>query len=222
MTKNQAATPSSSMGDINPSQMSLDLGADFAQHCLATGPVSTEFDFNAFRVPANFNAIGGIKKVIASVPAKKPGTQTYFRVHPDKAWQMEALILQLKEDGENYVVSTDLFGELSNECRLKVLYTYVTREGNVGVWPVNMPGEDGRLDPWSESAHAAAKHAQSHWVRLVANRNLGAYDVMEATGLSDEPNWPDLDFMKLLSLAFKDRIISDLSHPIVRKLRGEA
>lgn len=207
--------------EVDPNQLKLDLGDDLSQHSVAAAPFAADLDLTAFRVPSNFNAIGGIKKVITSVPAKKPGTQTYFRVHPGAEWQMQALILQLKEDGDNYFVLPNLFDELANECRPKQLYTYVTREGNVGLWPVNMPGEDGRLDPWSESAHAAAKHAQEHWVRLVANRHLGAYDVMEATGLVDEPKWPDFDFKKLLSLGFKDRIISDLSHPIIRKLRGE-
>lgn len=210
--------PSLSSAEFKPQ---ADAG-DLTQHALAYSANATgELDLAAFRVPSNFNVIGGIKKVITSAPAKKPGTQTYFRVRPGEEWQMQALILQLKEDGENYFVRTNLFEELSNECRAKVLYTYITREGNVGLWPVNMPGEDGRLDPWSESAHAAAKHAQSHWVRLVANRHLGAYDVMEASNLADKPVWPDLDFTKLVSLAFKDRVISDMSHPIVRKLRGE-
>lgn len=209
--------------EVNPNQQPLDLAGDLSQQAISPASAApAELDLTAYRVSSNFNAIGGIKKVITNVPAKKPGTQTYFRVRPGADWQMQALILSLKEDGENYFVLPSLFDELANECRPKVLYTYVTREGNVGLWPVNMPGEDGRLDPWSESALAAAKHAQNHWVRLVANRHLGAYDVMEATGLVDEPKWPDLDFKKLLSLAFKERIISDLSHPIVRKLRGEA
>lgn len=217
MTKNQTAASSSSTADINPNQLLLDLG----QQGIAMNPAAIDLDLTTFRVSANFNAIGGIKKVITNVPAKKPGTQTYFRVRPDAEWQMPALILQLKEDGDNYFVKPDLFDELANECRPKMLYTYITREGNVGLWPVNLPGEDGRLDPWSESAHAAAEHAQKHWVRLVANRQLGAYDVMEASGLADEPTWPEFDFKKLLALAFKDRLISDLSHPIIRKLRGE-
>lgn len=218
MAANNKLSPSSV--EAKP-QGDADAG-DLSQHALARSASGTdELDLTTFRVPANFNVIGGIKKVITNVPAKKPGTQTYFRVRPEGEWQMEALILQLKEDGENYLVTRGLFDELYNECRPKVLYTYVTREGNIGLWPVNMPGEDGRLDPWSESAHAAAKHAQSHWVRLVANRQLGAYDVMEASNLADKPVWPDLDFKKLVSLAFKDRVISDMSHPIVRKLRGE-
>ncbi len=220
MAKN---TPLSVSADAGCTRLSQDnVGNDLTKHALpAAVPVTDELDLTAYRVPSDFNVIGGIKKIITSVPAKKPGAQTYFRVRRGAEWQLQALILQLREDGENYFVLPHLFDELANECRPKVLYTYVTREGNVGLWPVNMPGQDGRLDPWSESAHAAAAHAQDYWIRLVANRHLGAYDVMEATGLVDEPKWPEFDFKKLLSLAFKDRIIADLSHPLIRKLRGE-
>jgi hypothetical protein len=36
-----------------------------------------------------------------------------------------------------------------------------------------------------------------------------------------EPNWPELPFKELLRVAFKDKYINSLDHPILRKLRGE-
>ena len=208
--------------EINPNLESLDLGVDLTQHALEAAPtLASNLDLTAFRLPQNFNAVGGVKKLITSVPGRKPGTQTYFRVRPGDDWRMEALILQLKEDGESYFVMPQLACELASECRPKMLYTYVDRDGNLGIWPINLPGEDGRLDAWSQSAHTAAAHAEERWVRLLANRHVGAYDVIEATNLAEEPQWPDLDFKKVLSLAFKERLITSMSHPIVRRLRGE-
>ena len=58
-------------------------------------------------------------------------------------------------------------------------------------------------------------------MRVVANLSLGAYDVFGATGQLGEPEWPDLPFRELLRIAFKDRFISDLDHPALRRLRGE-
>lgn len=152
---------------------------------------------------------------------RKPGNQTFFRVHPDADRRFQAAMLQLKDDGECFLVSRPIVPDVAQEIRAKQLYYALTRDGIPFLWPVNLPGEDGRLDSWSQSAHAAAQIAESSWVRLVANRGFGAYDVMQATGNLDEPNWPDLDFEAVLQLAFKDRVINSADHPVIRRLRGE-
>ena len=36
-----------------------------------------------------------------------------------------------------------------------------------------------------------------------------------------EPEWPELSLRELLRIAFKDKMIDDLGHPVLRKLRGE-
>ena len=180
-----------------------------------------DLDLAALRLPQNFGAAAGVKKIITTVPCRKPSNQTFIRVRPGDGWRMPAAILQLKEDGECYLVMPNLFAELSQEVRPKMLYASVTRDGNPFLWPINMPGEDGRLDAWSQSAHTAATMAEKSWVRLVANRTVGAYDVMQATNLAEEPVWPELTFRDLVNLAFRDKLINSLDHPIVKRLRGE-
>ena len=179
------------------------------------------YDLEAMRLPQNFGGIAGVKKVLTTVPCRKPSNQIFVRVHPDEAWSMTAAVLQLKEDGECYLVLPELYVELAQEVRPKMLYTGMTRDGNPFLWPVNMPGDDGRLDSWSQSAHTAANLAKKSWVRLVANRTVGAYDVMQATNLVEEPVWPELTFAELINLAFRDKVIDSTNHVIVRRLRGE-
>jgi hypothetical protein len=50
---------------------------------------------------------------------------------------------------------------------------------------------------------------------------LGAYEVFQATGELGEPEWPAEPLAALLRVAFKDRYIDALEHPVLRKLRGE-
>lgn len=204
-----------------PAKTEASTALDLTAVASAASTVATSLDLTALRLPQNFGAVAGVKKVITTVPVRKPGNQTFARVHPDAEWSMAALILQLKEDGECYFVLPALGAELAQEVRAKQLYTYVGRDGNVALWPVNLPGDDGRLDQWSQSAHSAADMAKSKWIRMTANRHVGAYDVYEAPNLSDEPVWPDLSFREVLNLAFKDRLITSLDHPIVKRLRGE-
>lgn len=189
-----------------------------SQSSLSAG--SGSLDLSALRLPQDFST-GVSVKVITSIPMRKPGNQTFFRVHPDADRRFQAAMLQLKDDGECFLVSRPIVPDVAQEIRAKQLYYALTRDGIPFLWPVNLPGEDGRLDSWSQSAHAAAQIAESSWVRLVANRGFGAYDVMQATGNLDEPNWPDLDFEAVLQLAFKDRVINSADHPVIRRLRGE-
>ena len=87
--------------------------------------------------------------------------------------------------------------------------------------PVNLPRPDGRVDEWTRTGLDALDRATRGWVRVAANMSLGAYDLFEATGTLGEPEWPATPFGELLRLAFKDRFITDLGHPALRRLRGE-
>jgi hypothetical protein len=91
----------------------------------------------------------------------------------------------------------------------------------VFLWEVNLPRPDGRADDWSRTALEALDMAGTKWVRVVANMGLGGYDVYTASGDLPDPTWPDLPFKDLLRIAFKDRFITDRSHPVLRRLRGE-
>jgi hypothetical protein len=77
------------------------------------------------------------------------------------------------------------------------------------------------MDEWNRSAFEAAELARKVWVRITANQSLGAYDVHVAGGQLGEPVWPQVPFAKILQVAFQNRYIDPLEHPVLRKLRGE-
>ena len=102
-----------------------------------------------------------------------------------------------------------------------MLFTAINRQKVLFVWPIRLPGEDGRHDEWNASALEAADMAQKNWMRVSANMNLGAYEVYQATGDLLEPEWPEMDLSKILEIAFKGRFIEEMDHPALRRLRGE-
>jgi len=179
------------------------------------------FDITKLRLPQDFAATLGVKKALLTVPVHKPNRQDFFRVHPGEDWRLETLILELKEEGETYLVDQNLWGQLPGELIPKVLYTVINRQGVLMLWPIRLPGEDGRHNEWHRSALEAAEMAQRQWVRVVANKSLGAYEVYQAFADIPEPEWPDTTFQEVLRVAFKDRFIRSLEHPVVRRLRGE-
>ena len=58
------------------------------------------------------------------------------------------------------------------------------------------------------------------WVRLLPNRELGAYDVVVAEGIPIEPTWPDKSLTELITTAFRARYVNSEDHPLILELLG--
>jgi hypothetical protein len=182
------------------------------------------FDPARLRLSQDFASQIGVKKALISVPVRKPSKEWFVRTHPEEGYRLQTAVLELKEDRETYLVDPDLWPELATtEATFspRALFTSVTRQGVLFLWPIRLPGPDGKLDDWNHSALEAAQMAQSRWVRVAANMHLGAYDVFEATADLPEPAWPDLSMGDILRIAFKDRHVDTLEHPVLQRLRGE-
>src|SRR5262249_50815259 len=181
------------------------------------------FDPAALRLSQDLVAELGVKKALLTVPVRKPDKSWFVRVHPDPEYRLQTAVLELKEERETYLVAPQLWPELASEATFspRVLFTAINRQGVLFLWPIRLPGSDGRQDEWSRTALEAAGMATKKWVRVVANMGLGAYDVFQATGSLPEPEWPDISLHELLRIAFKDRYIADRNHSVLRKLRGE-
>ena len=169
----------------------------------------------------DFTAQDLARKAILTVPSRKPDRQWFNRVHPDAEWRLSVATIELKEEREIYLVDRPLWSELPGEIVPMQLFTAINRQGVVFLWPVRLPGEDGKHNEWHRSALEAAQMAMTRWVRVAANMSLGAYEVYEATADLPDPIWPDIGFAGLLKVAFRDRFIRDLDHPVIRRLRGE-
>jgi hypothetical protein len=179
-------------------------------------------DLSALRISQDFQATCGVKKALLTVPVRKPAKEWFIRTNAQL--RIETCVLELKEDRETYLVAPALWSELASESTFgpRALFVAMNRQNVLFVWPIRLPGSDGKIDDWNRSALEAASMADTRWVRVASNLNLGAYDVFEATADWPEPDWPDLPFNEILRVAFKGRVIEDLSHPVLKRLRGEA
>jgi hypothetical protein len=183
------------------------------------------FDLARLRLSQDFLAAAGVKKVLTAVPVRKPSKEWFVRVHADGAYHLQTYVIELKEDNEVYLVDRPLWPQLAAESTFspRALFPAVSRQDVLFVWPVRLPGPDGRLDDWNRSALEAAGLAQQKWVRVQANKALGAYEVFEAAADWGEPDWSAAPPLRdLLKVAFKGRLIDSLEHPVLRRLRGEA
>ena len=179
------------------------------------------FDPQNLRLSQDFASTIGVKKQIMTVPVRKPNRQDFVRVHPDPDYRFETAVIEMKADRETYLVDPSLRSEISGEIVAKTILTAITRQNVLFLWPIRLPGEDGRHDEWSRSAMVAAERAATRWVRLASNMHLGAYEMFEAPADLPEPEWPELKFSEILKIAFRERYIHEIGHPVLKQLRGE-
>jgi hypothetical protein len=179
-------------------------------------------DLSALRISQDFTATAGVKRALLTVPVRKPAKEWFIRTNP--SLRIETAVLELKEDRETYLVAPALWPELASESTFgpRALFAAMNRQAVLFVWPVRLPGPDGKIDDWNRSALEAASLAERRWVRVASNMALGAYDVFEAAADWPEPDWPGLSLSEILRVAFKGRVIDSLDHPTLKRLRGEA
>jgi hypothetical protein len=181
---------------------------------------SDPLDLANLRLSQSFTETAGVKKLLKTVPVRKPKPQDWVRVHPDPEMRGNFPLIELKDEGEEYVIAGPLVTELVGEFASKTLYTTINRQGVVSLWPVRLPDPGGREMEWHRSAREAAELAMDRWVRCKANRSLGAYEIFQAEGCIADPAWPDLTFQEIIRIAFRDRLINSLDHPVIKHLRG--
>jgi hypothetical protein len=179
------------------------------------------FDPARLRFATDYVASVGVKKLLRTVPVRKPQRQEWVRVHSDEDYRILVALLELKAEREVYLVMPAVAAELGDEVSARMVFTAISRQGVVFLWPVRVPGPDGRIDNWSRSALDAADLAMGRWLRVVANMDLGAYEPYESSASIPDPTWPDLSLAELLKLAFADKYIDTIDHPVLARLRGE-
>jgi hypothetical protein len=180
------------------------------------------FNPASLRLDPSYAETVGVRKLLMTVPVRKPNKQEFVRVHPDPSYRLTpAAIIELKEEREMYLVTPAVAAALPDEFSAMTLFTGINRQGVLFLWPVTLPAPDGRQNEWHRSAAEAAETAMEHWVRVKANMALGAYELFKATGDLPDPEWPDIPFSEILRIAFRDRYVDSPNHPLIKRLRGE-
>ena len=97
--------------------------------------------------------------------AAKPNRHEFVRVRPGGEWQLETGVFEDKVNREIYLVQKDLWADLLGEVFPVCLFLAISRQGDIFMWPVKLPGSDGRSNSWNDSALAAARLAETKWIR---------------------------------------------------------
>ena len=180
------------------------------------------FDLESLRVSQDFVKDSGVKKLLTTVPVRKPNRQDFVRVHHDSSYVLDTMLLNLKEERETYLVAPSFREEIPQELTHTRLALATNRQKVLFLWQLRLPGSSGKTDAWSMSALEAYEEAKKNWVRVSANMSLGAYDIYEALGNLSDPEWPDESIDEIVRIAFRNSFIDSYDHPVLRRLRGES
>ena len=182
------------------------------------------FDPAALRLGADYSEGLGVRKVISTIPNRKPNKSEWFRVRPGEEWRLQTAVLELEKGVERstYLVAPSLWPDLSGEITPALLLACVNRAGVLFLSRVTLPGPDGRSNTWTDSALQIAKAAEDNWARMVSDTANGIYTHFEPSTDLPDPRWPSISFREIIRIAFRDRMIESLDHPVIRELRGDA
>jgi hypothetical protein len=167
----------------------------FTSTSTSTSPINV-FDFEAIRLPPDFERQAGVRKQLTFVSVRKPRRQEWFRVHPDPKYCARVASISLKENEESreetYLVDPAIALALGDEITFVTLYLAINRQGQVFLWPCRDPkAEDRRGDTAATSRIEAAETAKTRYVRVQWRSPAYEISFRDEAIVEVDPTWPD-------------------------------
>ena len=183
-----------------------------------------KIDLERVRARADQSIDLGVTTEYTMIPVRNPRPDEFFMCMPDEDYSMDAHILSLKTENEWYMIEPDILPEIQLESQLRVrtVYVCVTMNSTPFVTCIPQPDEMGKINPWHESGHRTMEEAKQCWVRRQADKANSGYIITKAMNAKlPDPKWPTMTLDELIGKAFDKFYIDDISHPVLRRLRGE-
>src|SRR5262249_36508974 len=117
----------------------------------ATEAIPDPFDLDSLCLKQDFAETVGVKKLLKTVPVRRPNSQDFVRTHPSEHYRLNFLCLTLKDEHETFIVRPEIAPALAGETVMKTLFTAINRQGTVFIWPVTIPPPDGKNNEWWRS-----------------------------------------------------------------------
>jgi hypothetical protein len=159
-----------------------------------------------------------LRKEVTKIPVTRPNSQIFFRIHP--TLEIPVYLVEWKEENERYLVHKNALQFLENEAKLNLLYLGMLQSGNPFFYPIPQRDEKGRWNSWHESSFSVVKKAKEKWVREIPEKSINGYTVVVAISNLPEPGWPEKPLDELVLIAFRERIIMDENHTLIKQLKG--
>jgi hypothetical protein len=168
------------------------------------------------------STVNVVKEQLA-IKIRKPRKDEFVRVHPDPEYTKDYILLELEDgmDRLRYLVLPQFRQFVPVGLAPIRLHVTVNRAGEFFLWPIRLPLDNsGGARDWSDTALQCAERAKELWVRVVADKRAGYYEVHVAQADLGNPEWPQKSFRDLAELAFKGNVVDRADHPVIERLTG--
>jgi hypothetical protein len=175
----------------------------------------------SLRLPETFSEAPLGEKLPLRPTFGKLSRHRFSRVHPSNDFKYKSIVVSSRElDGESYLALSALAPYLKSLATPKTLRLAVDNAGTPRLIAEPIVNSNSKMNSWNESMVHAIRAAEKDWVRVEANMSASQYEIIIAKGDLGEPVWPDRPMEDLVLEVFKDRIIKDMDHPLLRQLEG--
>jgi hypothetical protein len=157
------------------------------------------------------------REILSFIAVRKPKNSEFVRVSEHG---LTTIVYEDRDEGETYFVIPEMRPHMIAGTATKMLVLAVNQANTAFIWPVPVSDELSRKNQWNESQRAAYHQAKTQWVKMVGDRKDGHYKIYIAEGELPAPRFPDKPFPELLALAFNNRKIDSVAHPIIKAMRG--
>jgi hypothetical protein len=176
------------------------------------------------RSPQNHTVTGATRELLLHVRntfAPKDGA--FFRVHPSPGYQLEAGLL-IPPHGKHFLLTGVMreYGKQLPTYRPVTIFTAQDRDNDIFLWMVKRAKDGQEPMAWHETGMDGAIIAQTKWVQRIVDMKNGRYVFNEMLCQLPDPQWPDVKFIELLRVSFKNSVISNVDDIEVLKLEGKA
>ena len=100
----------------------------------------SDFDLESIRLPQHYSEQIGVKKLLTTVPVRKPNRTQFFRTRPE--YRMDVKLLKYGETDEMYVVKPEVSADVLQLAKPYRLVLVVDRLGTAFIWPLAIPDEE--------------------------------------------------------------------------------
>lgn len=166
-----------------------------------------------------------VEKELLAVKIRRPRKDEFVRVHPEPEFTHDYVLLEIEDgmDRIRYLVLPQIRHLIPIEMAPTRLHVTINRAEEVFLWPIRLPlNNSGGAREWSDTALKCAEEAKHLWVRVVANKQGGYYDLYRAQADLGNPEWPPRKtFRDLIELAFKGNVVDKPDHAVIERLNGQ-
>ena len=123
-----------------------------------------------------------------------------------------------------YAVHPEIEKFVPQSLRKRMLLVLtITRQGRLHLWPIRSlhdPNANSAAKEWASSALDMALVAQEEWIQVIAAAQGTGYERVVALKKLPEPVWPDLSFVEIFKIAYRETFIDRADHPAILELTG--